>query len=245
MFTPRRASERQHCQRRTQEDWLTFDPQSRTDPLAHGFGPLELLNEIRIAPGTPILRKAHHDVDILTYIYQGALSYSDSTSQRGRLQAGEFHRVTLGQSPAHSNMSVSPTGWVHVYELWLHPSTTDLPSEEAQRRFSMAERRGRLCVVASPDARQGSLRIREDALIYSAVLAPGQHMARELHSGRSAWLHVVRGAIAVSDLVLTAGDGAGVSEERSLSFVAQERSEILLVDLAGSSATDPTCSGRD
>lgn len=239
MFTLRRASARQHSQRRTQEDWRTFDPQNTTDPLANGFGALQLLNEIRIAPGTPILRNPPHDVDILTYIYQGAISYSGSVSPRGRLQAGEFHGVPLGRSPPHANMVVSQTDWAHVYELWLHPSAADLPSEEAQRRFSMADRRGRLCVVASPDARQGSLRIREEAFIYSALLDPGQHLARDLRHGRSAWLHVVHGAVTLADFVLLAGDGAGIAEERSLSFVAQERSEVLLIDLPGTPPTAP------
>ena len=240
MITLRRASERHHYQRGRQEDWLTFDPHDRADPLAHGFGTLALLNEIRIAPGTDVVRSPRDDVEILTYIHQGVLRYDDSTSRRGILQAGEFHRATFGPSPRHSKMKVSRTHWAHFYELWLNPSAADLAAEQVQRRFSVADRRGRLCVVASPDARQGSLRICEDALIYSALLNPGQHMARELPYGRNAWLHVVLGAIVLGDAVLTAGDGAGIAEERAISFAARETSEVLLVDLGGSRATVPT-----
>jgi redox-sensitive bicupin YhaK (pirin superfamily) len=240
MITLRHALERHHCQRGRQEDWLTFDPDDRADPLADGFGALGLLNEIRIAPGTGVARNTLDDAEVLTYLHQGVLSYGDSTSQRGVLQAGEFHCATLSRAVPNGTIQVSRPHWAHFYELWLRPSEAATVSEQAKRRFSVADRRGRLCVVASVDARQGSLRIREDALIYSALLDPGQHMARELPHGRNAWLHVVCGAIALGDIVLTAGDGAGIREERAISFAAREKSEILLVDLLASQTRWPS-----
>jgi quercetin 2,3-dioxygenase len=244
MITLRRTLERQHHRGRRQEDWLTFDPHNRADPLADGLGALELLNEVRIAPGTSVPRNLRPDVEVLTYVHQGVLSYEDSMSHSGVLQAGEFHRVTSGSSLRHSKMNASRSDWAHFYQLWLHPSQAELDSEHVQKRFSAAERRGRLCVVASPDARRGSLRIHEDALVCSALLDPGQHVVRELAQGRGAWLHVVHGAVTVGDTVLTTGDGAGITEERAVSFTARERSEILLVDLGEVPAAFPTRSGR-
>ena len=244
MVSLRRASERLHHRSRRQEDWLTFDPDSRADPLADGFGTLESLNEIRIAPGAAVPRNARHDVEIVTYVHEGVVAYEDSMGHSGVLQAGEFHRVTSGRSLRHSKMNASRSDWAHFYQFWLHPSEAELESEHAQKRFSAAERRGGLCVVASPDARRSSLRLHEDALICSALLDPGQHVVRELSQGRIAWLHVVQGEVTLGDIVLTSGDGAGITDERAVSLTARERSEILLVDLGTLPPTPPTRSGR-
>jgi quercetin 2,3-dioxygenase len=237
MLTLRRALERQHHRTRKQESWLTFDPQNRTDPLAKGLGALERLNEIHLAPGTSVPRNTRRDGEVLTYVHQGVLSYEDSTSHLEVLQAGEFHRVTSGSSLDQAKMNASRSAWAHFYQLWLHPSLAEFASEHVQRRFSAAERRGRLCVVASPDGHQDSLLIHEDALICSALLDPGQHVIRELTHGRGAWLHVVQGAVTLGDTILTTGDGAGITGERAVSITARESSEVLLVDLGMSNGS--------
>jgi hypothetical protein len=156
--------------------------------------------------------------------------------------AGEFHRVTSRNNLRHSKikMNASRGDWAHFYQLWLRPSEAGPEAEPVQKRFSAAERRGRLCVVASPDARRGSLRIDEDALICSALLDPGQHVVRELSRGRNAWLHIVHGAVALGDTVLTTGDGVGITDEPAVSLTAREKSEVLLVDLAALPARGPT-----
>ena len=129
--------------------------------------------------------------------------------------------------------NASRTDWAQVFQLWLRPAKAKLEPGDENKRFSAAERRGGLCVVASPDAREGSLRIHLDALIYSAMLFPGQHLIHEISRGRSAWLHVVEGEAILGDLVLTTGDAAGVTAERAVSFTAREETEILLVDVVG------------
>jgi len=193
MVTVRRASERHHQRTSKQDAWSTFEPQDRAGPRGDDFGSLEQLSDIRIAPGTGAPRNARRDVEVVTYVHQGVLAYEDSLGHSGVLQAGEFHRVTSGRSLRHSKMNASRTHWAHFYQFWLFPSVTELESEHVQKRFSAAERRGALCVVASPDARRGSLRIHEDALICSALLDPGQHVVRELSLGRRAWVHVLQG----------------------------------------------------
>lgn len=230
MITLRRANERHHDRRRTQEAWHTFQP-DRADALAEGFGTLEFLEEDRLPPGAGVPRHRHREAEIVTYVREGALAQEDSMGRSGVIQAGEFQRLTAGRGILHSERNASPTDWTHVFQLWLRPSEAGLEPSHEQKRFSAAERRGGLCVVASPDARRGSLRVHQDALVYSALLDAGQHVIHELSQGRSAWLHLVRGEVTLGDAVLTTGDGAGVAAEPAVSLTAREGTEILLVDL--------------
>ena len=231
MITLRRAAERQHDRRRKHEVWLTFDARDRADPLADGFGALEILDEDRLSPGAELPSRPHRDAEIVTYVCSGALAYDDSVGRPGVIQAGEFQRTTWGRGSRQSETNASRTDWAHVFRLWLRPSEAGLEPGREQKRFSTAERRGGLCVVASPDARRGSLRLHQDALLYSALLGPGKHVVHELREGRSAWVHLVEGEITLGDLVLSSGDGAGLTAERAVSLTAREETEILLVDL--------------
>jgi redox-sensitive bicupin YhaK (pirin superfamily) len=229
MITLRRASERHYDRGRKLEAWLTFDPQDRGKGL--GLGNLEILKECRLAPGAGVPRANGHDAEILTYVREGALAYENSLGSSGIVQTGEFQRVTVGRGLRHSLTNASRTDWAHFFEIWLRPSEIDLDPGHEQKRFTAAQRRGALCVVASRDARRGSMLIHQDALIFSALLDPGQHSVHELPQGRSAWLHVVQGDVTLGDIVLGTGDGAGVTAERAVSLTAREESEILLVDL--------------
>ena len=148
------------------------------------------------------------------------------------MRAGEFQSTTIGAGIGHTEKNASLTDWAHAFRISLHPSETGLGSAHEQKRFPAAQRHNRLCGVASRDGREGSLRILQDAVIYSSVLDPGHHLVHELEPERSAWLHVICGQVTFQDLILTLGDGIGVSIEPSVSFTAQERTEILLVDLS-------------
>jgi len=231
MTTIRRAKERHHDRRRKHEVWHTFHPEDRADAPADGFGSLESLSEDRLPPGAGVPRHPHRDAEIVTYVREGALAYEDSMGRSGVIHAGEFQRMTAGHGIRHSETNASRTESAHVFQIWLRPSEAGIESSHEQRRFSAAQRRGALCVVASPDARRGSLRIHLDALIYSAMLDPGQHVVHELSQGRSAWLHLVEGEVTLGEVVLTAGDGAGITAERAVSLTAREETEILLLDL--------------
>ena len=231
MIALRRAKERHLDRHRKQEVWRTFHPQDMADQVIDGFGTLESLSEDRLPPGAGVPRHRHHDAEIITYVREGALGYEDSMGRSGVIRAGEFQRMTAGRSLRHSETNASRTDWAHVFQIGLRPWEAGLKSAHEQKRFSAAERRGGLCVVASPDARRGSLRIHQDALMYSAMLDPGQHVVHELSQGRRAWLHIVEGEVTLGDVVLTAGDGAGFTAERAVSLTAQEEAEILLVDL--------------
>lgn len=231
MITLRRADERHQIQRRKQQVRLTFYAQDRADTLADGFGALEVLDENRLPPGAGIPREPHRDAEVVTYVREGALAHEDSMGRSGVIHAGEFQRMPSGRGIRHSETNASRTEWAHVFQIGLRSSDPAIERGHERKRFCAADRRGTLCVIASRDGRRGSLRIHEDALVYSAMLDPGQHVVHELSPGRSAWLHLVQGAVTLGDLVLTTGDGAGIRAERAVSMTAREESELLLVDL--------------
>jgi quercetin 2,3-dioxygenase len=231
MITLRRASERRHDRLRRREIWRTFCQQDPAEVLTGGFGALEGLDENRLSPGAAVPRDPPGEAEVVTYVREGALAQEDSAGRSGVVHAGEFQRMTVGRGIRHSEMNASHTNWAQVFRISLRASEGGLELGDEQKRFSAAERRGRLCVVASPDARRGSLRIHQDAVLYSALLAPGHHVVHELARGRCAWLHLVQGEVTLDELVLTAGDGVGLAAERAVSLTAREATEILLVDI--------------
>jgi redox-sensitive bicupin YhaK (pirin superfamily) len=147
------------------------------------------------------------------------------------VHAGEFQHTTVGRGISHKETNPSLTDWAHVFRIYLHPSQLGLDCVHEQKRFPGAQRHNLLCVVASPDGRKGSLRILQDALVYSSIIDPGHHLIHELLPGRSAWVHVIDGEATLHDIILTQGDGAGVTIEPSVSVTAHENTEMLLVDL--------------
>jgi redox-sensitive bicupin YhaK (pirin superfamily) len=147
--------------------------------------------------------------------------------------------MTARRGVRHRETNVSRSDWAHVFQIWLRPSEVGLAPSQEQKRFSAAERRGVLRIVASSDGRRASLRIHQDAVLCSAMLDPGQHVVHELAPGRSAWLHVVKGEVTLGDVVVATGDGAGLSGERAVSFTARAVTEILLVDLGEAPASAP------
>jgi quercetin 2,3-dioxygenase len=228
MIRLRRALERQHDQRRKREVWRTFDPIDRNG----GFGALEAIDESRLAPRAGAPGRARGETEIVTYVREGAVAYEDSTGHAGVIDAGEFHCGVLARGSRHSQANVSRIAWAHVFQIQMCRSAPALEPRPEQKRFSAADRRGGLCIVASPDARSGSLRLGQDTRIYAALLAPGQHVVHELAPARGVWLHVVQGEVALDDLVLVTGDGAGVTTGRAVSVTARDGSEILLLDVA-------------
>lgn len=234
MITLCRANERNHERSRKQDVWATFRAPNPASPISQGFGSLELLDEERLPPGATVARHANRDTEILTYLREGAVAQQDSTGHSGVLYAGEFRRTRTGRGVRYREVNASRTDAAHIFRLYLRPSETGLEPSDEHKRFSTADRRYGLCCVASRDARQGSLRIHLDALLYSAVLDRGQHVAHELLQGRSAWLHIVEGEATLAGQVLLTGDGVGLTAERSVSFTARAPTEVLLLDLGES-----------
>jgi len=236
----RRADRRHHEQRDGQERWSSFDPPLHNRALADRFGYLELLEESRVPPGATVKTHARRDSEVVTYVREGALAFTDSTGGSGVLVAGEFRRMTTGRNVRHEEANASSTDWLHYYQLWFRPDVANRVPSTEQRRFSTADRRGHLCVVSAPDARKGSLRVHQDAIVYSAILDDGQHVIHQLLPGRSAWLHLVHGEATIHEFILADGDGIGIATEGAVALTAHAETEILLVDVAA-----PPCVSLD
>ncbi len=231
MIKIRRAVQRQHTTDSRQDVRLSFYPEDKQRLVEDGFGVLQVLNEIRLAPGADMTPRSAEEAEVFTYVIDGSLAQEDSSGFSGVLLVGEFQRMTSGLRVRISERNASEVDWAHIIRLSLKPSEAELDCTREQKFFSVAERRGNLRVVGSPDGRKGSLRCHLNALIYSAILDEGQHIVHPLASGRIAWLHVVSGEAKLGDTIVSVGDGAGVSDEPTVSLTAREATEILLVDI--------------
>ncbi len=231
MITVRGNKERRYDGRRRCDVWLTFSPHDRADPLRDGFGSIEAFEEYRLRPGAAMPARPLHEAEIVTYVDEGALAYQDSLDRSGVIQAGEFQRLGAGRDLRHRERNASRTDSARVFRVWLRPSVAGHTLACEQTRLSTAQRRDGLCAVASVDAASGRLRLQQDAAMYSALLHPGHHVVHELLPGRGAWLHVVQGEVSLDDIILTTGDGAGITAERAVSLTARVETSLLLLDV--------------
>jgi redox-sensitive bicupin YhaK (pirin superfamily) len=226
-----RNDHRRHVQHDKHEVWHSIFAEDLPGPLESGFGFLLAFDELRLQPGASTEPHCEDETEVVTYVYKGALSQEDTLGNSGVIYTGEFQRMSTGSRIRHRETSVSRTDSVHLFRMSLRSAQAGLDRGHEQRRFTEAQRRNLLCVVVSPDGRQGSLRIQQDVLVFSAILDPGHHLVHELAPGRAVWLHTVCGEATLNDIVLTQGDGVAVTSERSVSLTVQENTEVLLVDL--------------
>ena len=231
MLSLRRGEERRHVRPGTHEVWLTFFPSTGPGLSTEDFGLLTGLDEVALTPGEACAPRQREDAEIVSYLYQGTLAQQDSTGSSGVIHAGEFQRMTIGRGIHHMETNPSHCDRTHIFRITLRPSAAGLSCAHEQVRFAAGLRHNLLCPVASPDGRMGSMRLLQDAVIYSSVLDPGHHLIHELLPGRSAWLHILRGVAALQDLIVTEGDGVGLTQESSISVTAQQETELLLIDL--------------
>ncbi|PPD41399.1 MAG: quercetin 2,3-dioxygenase [Methylocystis sp.] len=200
------------------------------DPEHMGFGPLRVINEDRVAPGGGFPTHPHRDMEIVSYVLEGALEHKDSLGTGSVIRPGDVQRMTAGTGVTHSEYNASKTEPVHFLQIWIVPEREGLPPGYEQKRFDTVEKRGRLRLVASRDGREGSITIHRDADIYATVLGEGENLWRPLAPGRIAWVQVVRGEITVDGARLSAGDGIGISDALELRLAG--RGEALLFDMA-------------
>jgi redox-sensitive bicupin YhaK (pirin superfamily) len=236
LITVRRSEQRRVEVSPKLRSWLTYDAEQRSDPLVEIFGPLVMISEVHLSPGASVDHLAPREGEVLTFLREGALSLSDTAGHVGLLLCGEVQRLSAADGLRQRQTNPSPTDCACLLQVWLRPPEAGLRPGREQRRFTAAERRGLPCLVASPDGRRGSLRVHQDARLYTALLAPGQHIVHPLEGGRVAWAQVLAGRVRLHDVVLVAGDGAGVSAERAVSLTALEVSELLLIDLGRGTA---------
>jgi redox-sensitive bicupin YhaK (pirin superfamily) len=236
MISVRKSEDRHHLRRGLARLAMTFDPSLAHERYRQRFHALVGLDEDRLPPGASVHRRATRAAEVVTYVLEGAVSHDDPP--RAQLVAGEFQCWHV-QRNGHYHANASSTERAHCFQISLRRQA-NAEAIVQQRRFPVGDRRDALRIVASPDGRDGSLRIAADALIYSATLQLGQHVAHELSPTRGVWLHVVDGEIRLGTLVLKTGDGSGVTNERVLSLTASAPTELLLIDLATrGTANDP------
>ena len=197
-----------------------------------GFRSLRVMNEDRVAAGQGFGTHAHHDMEIVSYVLDGELEHKDSMGNGEILRPGEFQRITAGTGITHSEFNPSSEKPTHFYQIWLLPERKGIEPSYEQKNFDPAELRNELRLVASPDGRDGSLSIHQDASIYLSRLDEGATVEFAIAAKRFAWMQVLRGEITVDGQSMAAGDGAAVQDELQLSLVAYRDAEVMLFDLA-------------
>jgi quercetin 2,3-dioxygenase len=232
MITVRKSEDRGYFDHGWLKTFHTFSFAGYRDPQHMGFRALRVMNEDRVAPGQGFGEHGHSDMEIVTYVLDGALAHRDSLGNGEVLRPGEFQRMTAGTGIRHSEFNPSREEAAHFYQIWLLPRAKGLPPGYEQKTFPEHERRGRLRLVASPDGETGSLTIQQDTRIYLSSLSQGETIRYDFGSDRHGWLQVLRGGARLNDADLHAGDGAAISSEPRLDVAAQSDAEILLFDLA-------------
>jgi redox-sensitive bicupin YhaK (pirin superfamily) len=232
MITKRPADERGQSRTGWLDSRHTFSFNRYYDPRWSGFRQLLVINEDFVAPSGGFGAHSHSDMEILTYIVSGSLQHGDSLGNSSVIRPGEIQRMSAGTGVTHSEFNPSAEEPVHFLQIWLTPENKGGAPGYEQREFTEEERRGRLRLIASPGGGEGSVTVRQDASVYSGILAAGDEVVHELQPGRNAWVQVVKGSLKLNGTELKAGDGAAVSGEEKLTIHSDESSELLLFDLA-------------
>ncbi|MBL8867900.1 MAG: pirin family protein [Gemmataceae bacterium] len=227
MLTIRRADERGL----TDIDWLhsrhTFSFGDYIDPAHHHYRSLRVINDDVIAGGGGFPLHPHRDMEILTYVMRGQLQHRDSMGNGTVIGPGEWQKMSAGTGIRHSEFNPSETETVHLLQIWIHPDRKNITPEYDQKLFTEEDKRNRWCLIASPDGRDGSIRLHQDAVLSAAIL-DGAALTYALGEGRGAWLHVAMGTVTINGRELREGDAAAVEGE---AIVVSGTGEVLLFDL--------------
>jgi redox-sensitive bicupin YhaK (pirin superfamily) len=202
------------------------------DPDQMGFGPLRVINEDRVQPGAGFDTHGHRDMEIVSYVLEGALEHADSIGTGSVIRPGEVQRMTAGTGIRHSEFNHSKSDLVHFLQIWIVPEREGLEPGYEQEAFPADDRKNQLRLVGSRDGRDGSVTIHQDVDLYAGLLSAAQDVAYAPTPGRKIWLQLARGAVQVNDQRLAAGDGAAVENEAVLNLTAMDDAEVLLFDMA-------------
>jgi redox-sensitive bicupin YhaK (pirin superfamily) len=232
MITLRRSTDRGYADHGWLKSFHTFSFADYHDPAQMGFGNLRVINEDRIAPGTGFGSHGHRDMEIVSYVLDGALAHQDSLGQARRILPGEVQRLTAGSGVRHSEFNHAPGATTHFLQIWLLPSAADLAPGYEQKAFSDTEKRGRLHLVAAPDGRDGAVTLHADASIRAGLFDGKESAELALDPARRTWVQLARGALTVNGQALQAGDALGLVGETQLSLGQGRGAEVLVFDLA-------------
>jgi len=233
MITLRPAEERGQADFGWLHTRYTFSFADYYDPEHVQFRSLRVINEDHVDPGHGFGTHPHRDMEIITYVLEGALAHKDSMGTGSTIRPGEVQRMSAGTGVMHSEFNHSPSEEVHLLQIWLLPERKGIKPSYEQKEFPRESKLNRLRLVASPAGDDGSVTIHQDARLYASVLEEGKRVLHELGKGRSAWLQVARGEVSLNGTTLKAGDGAAVEHEAALEITGRvPSSEFLLFDLA-------------
>jgi redox-sensitive bicupin YhaK (pirin superfamily) len=232
MITIRRSEDRGHANHGWLDSFHTFSFADYHDPAHMGFRALRVINEDRVQPSRGFGTHSHRDMEIVTYIIAGALEHRDSMDNGSVIRPGDLQLMRAGTGVTHSEFNHSDSAAVHLLQIWIQPDRAGLAPAYEEKHFPAEQRRDVLRLVVSPDGREGSLPIHQDAEIRAGILGAGAVVEHALKPGRHAWIQMVEGAADVNGVRLEAGDGAAVSDETALRIASTHGCELLLFDLA-------------
>ncbi|MEO5930319.1 MAG: pirin family protein [Candidatus Kapaibacterium sp.] len=232
MIRIRTSEERGHADHGWLNTYHTFSFANYYDPSNTSFRSLRVINEDWIAGGRGFGTHPHRDMEIITYMLEGALEHGDSMGNGGAIVPGEVQRMSAGTGIAHSERNASPTETAHLLQIWIMPEKLAIEPSYEQKVFPVAEKRGTLRLIASSDGRDGAVTINQDVDLYATLLEPGERVEHAVRTGRHAWVQVAKGAIELNGHPLRHGDGAAITNEERLTLSATESAEVLLFDLA-------------
>lgn len=232
MITIRKSDERGHANHGWLDTRFTFSFADYYDPKHIHFRTLRVMNDDRIAGGGGFPTHPHRDMEIVTYVLDGALAHKDSMGNGSVIRPGDVQYMSAGTGVAHSEFNASDRETVHLYQIWMFPDKKDYEPRYDQKHFGDEEKRGKLRLVASPDGREDSVKIRQDNELYATVLGAGDSVKHELKPERHAYVQVARGSVTLNGNKLETGDGAAISAEKTVELTGVENAEVLLFDLA-------------
>jgi quercetin 2,3-dioxygenase len=232
MIAIRKSDERGHADHGWLNTRFSFSFADYFDPEHVQFRTLRVMNDDRIAGGGGFPTHPHRDMEIVTYVLEGALAHKDSMGNGSTICPGDVQYMSAGTGVAHSEFNASDKDAVHLYQIWMFPDKQNYAPAYDQKHFSDADKRGKLRLLASPDGRNGSVKIRQDNELYATVLAPGENVKHALKTNRHAYVQVARGSVTLNGKKLETGDGAAISGEKSLELTGVKDAEVLLFDLA-------------
>ncbi|MEM9760141.1 MAG: pirin family protein [Pseudomonadota bacterium] len=207
------------------------------DPAHMGFGPLRVINEDRVKPGQGFGTHGHKDMEILSFVLEGALEHKDNMGNGSIIRPGDLQRMTAGKGVLHSEYNASQSDDVHFLQIWIVPETQGLEPGYEQLSFPLEERRNQLRLIGSRDGRDGSVTVHQDVNLYTGIIDAGETVSFTTRENRGIWVQVTRGALKLGDTDLVAGDGVALEGAQDLSLNALEDAEVLLFDMAAAGGT--------
>ena len=231
MLTLRRSAERGHAEHGWLESRHTFSFADYHDPAHMGFGPLRVINEDRVQPGKGFGTHGHRDMEIISYVLDGQLEHKDNMGTGSIIVPGDVQRMSAGRGVLHSEYNPSRSAPVHFLQIWIEPDVTGIAPSYEQKAITADLKRGRFALIASPDGRDGSVTIHQDARIYAGLFDGAEAASHDVAPGRRAYVHVARGSVSVNGNRLEAGDAAAIAGEVAVRVEAGVDAEVLLFDL--------------